>query len=255
MIYSFSGTGNSRHVARLLAEGLATEVRSMCGAGQDLSGMLCDTLVGLVFPVYGWRMPNVVRQFIETLPMCPSGSDVHVFAILTCGDDIGRTDRLLRKALAHRGWPLHAVYSVQMRNTYVCLPGFDVDCPQVELEKQCRADEWLRTHVLPSIQHRKPSTTEDVHPGACPALKTYVLGPLFHRWLISPKHFQVSDSCNGCGRCGKVCPLHNINYDADHHPVWSAHCAHCLACYHACPHHAISYGPFTRGKGQVKVTL
>lgn len=253
MIYWFSGTGNSLQVARLISEGVHLEMKSMCEGQPGEQELVRDRQLGFVFPVYGWRMPNVVSRFLENLPVCPPGYDGYVFAVLTCGDDIGRADRLVRKALVGKGWPVWAIFSVQMRNTYVCLPGFDVDSKEVVERKRAWLDGDMFEELVSAIRSFMPSLADDVHPGAFPNLKTYVLGPLFHRWLTHPKHFKVSDSCSGCGRCAQVCPLHNITQDADSRPVWDTHCAHCLACYHVCPHHAIGYGPFTRGKGQVKL--
>lgn len=253
MIYWFSGTGNSLHMARLISEGTHTELKSMCEGQPDVQELVRDRQLGFVFPVYGWRMPNVVSRFLENLPVCPPGYDGYVFVVLTCGDDIGRADRLARKALVRKGWPVWAIFSIQMRNTYVCLPGFDVDSKDVEERKLAWLDGDMFEEIVSAIRCHMPSLADDVWPGAFPNLKTYVLGPLFHRWLTNPKHFKVTVACNGCGRCAQVCPLHNITQNADHRPVWSTHCAHCLACYHACPRHAIGYGPFTRGKGQVKV--
>ena len=62
--------------------------------------------------------------------------------------------------------------------------------------------------------------------------------------------------CTGCGRCAKLCPLHNISLNGETAlPRWNGRCTHCLACYHGCPHHAIGYGKFTKGKGQVAIIV
>lgn len=270
MICCFSGTGNSLHAARLLAQELHDRVADMAasdpsavtsadpvsGAAAPSGGVQSGSMLGFVFPVYGWGLPRVVSRFISRLPRPGRQVPAHVYAVLTCGDDIGRTDRLLRRALRKRGYPLHAVYSVQMRNTYVCLPGFDTDPTATERDKMRRADDTLR-RVARSIARRQPSTPADVVPGAWPGLKSYVLRPLFNRFLTTDRRFSADPAlCTGCGRCAKLCPLHNISLNGETAlPRWNGRCTHCLACYHGCPHHAIGYGKFTKGKGQVAIIV
>ena len=141
-----------------------------------------------------------------------------------------------------------------MRNTYVCLPGFDTDSAEAEQAKEKTWKTRLE-EVIQVVGHEGRSTAADLIPGALPGLKTYVLRPLFNRFLISPSRFRLDEArCKRCGACAQVCPLQNISLEnADRLPRWGKHCTHCLACYHVCTAHAVNYGSFTRRKGQVKV--
>lgn len=255
MIAWFSGTGNSWQVAHMLSEATGNRlVRMVHPKRKDQTfPQEWPTEFGLVFPVYGWRLPKAVESFVEKLPPYPTTSNTYVYAVLTCGDDIGLTDRVLRKALKQKGWPLHAIFSVQMRNTYVCLPGFDTDSLATAGNKQAAFVERISRRIIPCIQRHQPSEPSDIHPGGFAWIKTYILGPLFDRFLTSPHPFRSSSSCTGCGMCAQSCPMGNISINADRRPQWGDRCTFCLACYHSCPHHAISYGPFTKEKGQVKV--
>lgn len=253
MIYCFSGTGNSRFVAERLARRLGDTVHTI--GWDEIPSQPAEEggEIGFVFPVYGWRMPRVVERFVRRLPRLNAEQHHYIYAVLTCGDDIGRTHDVLRRELSRRGWPLHAVFSVNLRNTYVCLPGFDVDSAEVEQKKQFQTADAIDRRIVPIISKHGASTPADVCPGTCAWLKTYVLGPLFHQFLTSDAHFRsVSALCTRCGVCAKVCPLDNISLSAEGNPQWHHRCTHCLACYHFCPRHAISYGRFSRGKGQVK---
>lgn len=254
MIYYFSGTGNSRRVAARLAEKLHDALTAIHFQTPFLPPQAAGEAVGLVFPVYAWGMPAVVEHFLREMPIWNGEEGPYVYAVLTCGDDIGRTDCLLRRRLHRKGLALNAVFSLRMRNTYVCLPGFDTDKMEVEREKNVRARQDLAA-LIPRIARQERSTRNDVHPGALPRLKSYVLRPLFNRFLTSPRRFRVDEElCNRCGKCVRHCPLHNLTLQPPHTPIWGDSCTHCLACYHVCPRHAVSYGLFTRGKGQVIIT-
>jgi MinD superfamily P-loop ATPase len=54
----------------------------------------------------------------------------------------------------------------------------------------------------------------------------------------------VSERCNGCGICARICPVKNIDL-AKGRPVWRYHCEQCLACLHWCPRSAEEYGKDT----------
>ena len=55
------------------------------------------------------------------------------------------------------------------------------------------------------------------------------------------KSMRISDKCNGCGICAKVCPASNIVIE-DGKPQWQHRCENCVACLNWCPNGAISSG-------------
>lgn len=255
MIYFFSGTGNSKEIAKQLCSALNDEMTPITWDTEAKIPENPTERIGLVFPVYGWGLPRVVERFISKIPFHTTVHKRYVYAVLTCGDDIGKTDVLLRQSLQAKGWNLSAVFSIQMRNTYICLPGFDVDSEATVKEKQIKSAKQLN-NITNKIMHCEPSLPSDVHPGTMAWFKSYVLRPLFNRFLISPKHFHVNGkTCTQCGRCIRICPLHNIEKDENGFPAWKEQCTHCLACYHGCPQHAIEFGFFTKSKGQVKINF
>ena len=229
MRYVFSGTGNSQWVAEKL-QGLMEDEADVCG---------------LVFPVYAWGVPKVVEEYIES-HLDEIKRAQYVYAVMTCGDDVGYADRVLSKLLEGR---LDAVFSVRMPNTYVCLPGFDVDKDEVA---QAKVQETLKRlpQIAESIKKREKKT--EVVRGACAWLKTYVLRPPFNRFLVTDKYFHVIDKqCIRCKRCVRGCPLGNMEMDKDGHVTWKhENCTGCLRCYHRCPNHTVQFGRFTKNKGQ-----
>ena len=247
MILYFSGTGNSRWVAEMLAVRTGDEMYAMADvvAGTlQLRLLTEEESLGFVFPVYGWMPPAMVRKTIEAL------SDAHapkyLYFVCTCGDDAGKATRVFARWLVEKGWHCDAGFSVVMPNTYVCLPGFNVDAEDVEHQKLVAA--MSRMEVVASVVTDKGRVV-DCHEGAFPWLKTYVLGWFFGHFLMSPRLFLATSDCVACGKCEMVCPLHNIRMK-DGRPKWGNDCAMCLSCYHHCPRHAVAYGKRTRGKGQ-----
>lgn len=211
-----------------------------------------------VFPVYSWGVPPVVRKYIKKVEINPEtaaesdGSNKRNkhYMVCTCGDDVGLTHKEWRRLIRKRGWRAVATFSVQMPNTYVLLPGFDVDSATVADEKLSKAPARIRA-IARAIRHE--ARVDDVVRGGVPWIKSKILRPLFKTFLMSPKPFHYTDKCVGCGKCASQCPMDNIIMSKDgsyKRPEWGKNCALCLGCYHICPHHAVAYGHATEKKGQ-----
>lgn len=257
MLYYFSGTGNSLLVCQLLSKLLGENYSNI------VSPQKCkDETIGIVFPVYAWGMPFIVKHFIrETLPSLIGQESNYVYIVMTCGDDVGYTDRLVSKTLKHIDLKLSASFSLQMPNTYVSLPGFDVDSDEIATSKIIAMRKKI-PYIAETI--RKRSCITKVTRGNFAWLKSTLLRVLFSKLLMSSSHFHISSSCICCGKCARHCPVSNISmqrtdrlYDVDMKidfvPVWGSNCEGCLGCYHVCPKHAVRYGWFTKNKGQKRI--
>ena len=195
MIYYFSGTGNSLYVARHLADELGEQIFPMALADSRSlpQGGGREGAIGLVFPVYGWGIPNVVEKVAPLL--LPRGGETYVYAVMTCGDDMGYTDKVLEKAMGRK---LDAAFSVLMPDVYVCLPGFDVDSSE-ECKEKFQKEEIAVREIAACIKERKQ--VRQLKRGPLPWTKTYILRPLFNRFLLTDKYFHVDASrCISCGR-------------------------------------------------------
>lgn len=240
MIIFFSGTGNSKLVAKQLAELLHENLHNMeCGNTPHLEE---GEPIGIVFPVYAWGLPQIVESYLRKMDV----SGRYLWAVMTCGDDMGYADKRLEKALQHK---VNAAFSVQMPNTYVCLPGFKVDSDEVAQRKVNTTQERL-SEIAGHIQ--KKEGCRQLTRGGAAWMKTYMLRPVFNRFLVTDKYFRTSKDCNACGLCAKQCPTHNISL-CSHTPMWNrTDCTGCLRCFHKCPQRAIDWGKYTKGKKQVQ---
>lgn len=246
MIFYFSGTGNSSFVAHQLAEytGEATVF-----IFDEFVGFEGESL-GFVFPVYAWGIAPEMMQFIDSLPDS-FWNDIKIgqrdiWAVMTYGDEAALAPEMLKKLMSRKGVTLSSVWGVTMPNTYVLLPGFDVDPVELEKEKIRNAQPRIK-EIAEGIRNHRSGI--DVVRGSLPWLKTRIVYPLFKKWGISPNKWFANDRCIGCGICEKSCPLKNIHL-IERVPEWGDKCCSCLACYHHCPEHAIGYGNVTTKKGQ-----
>ncbi|MBD5172976.1 MAG: 4Fe-4S binding protein [Bacteroidales bacterium] len=251
MILYFSGTGNSRYVAELLAQQLKEKVFpifDISPANVEWS----DMGLGIVCPVYSWGIPPLVLNYISSIPV-QANSTHHrpIWVVLTCGDETGMAPEMIVDACAKTGLKLQGIWSVIMPNNYVLLPGFDVDPTDVEQQKLSQAPTRIRAIAQAVI---KGEEGIDVTRGSWAWIKTKLVYPLFKRWGMIPRKWKWTKECLQCGKCAKACPIGNIEMRGNH-PRWHDKCVSCLACYHSCPVHAVSYGNMTSSKGQYECRL
>lgn len=246
MIFYYSGCGNSRFVAQHIAQAL--EERLVFIPEAERAGQFTYTLaenerVGFVYPIYSWRPPKLVSDFVKKLRF--EGTPSYVYTAVTAGDNAGMAEALFRTQLQEIGLNLNAAFLFVMPNTYINMVGMTVDSERVAQRKIAKTKKLL-PEAIENIKVRKSVST--MIKGMFPRIKTYSIGKSFYKW-VSDKPFFATDDCIGCGKCVQVCPLQNIALE-EGKPRWNGHCTNCDACYHYCPKHAIQFGTKSKGKGQ-----
>ena len=269
MIFYFSGTGNSKWAAKTLALETGDTLVSIPEViNSDCSFTLeKDEHVGFIFPIHGWRVPNIVKEFLTKLTIKTLGEDTsHVkhycFCLVTAGDTIGkameRFQQQLKSVTVNDALSLKAVCSLIMPESYVGLPGMDVDTKEKELEKKELASKQLKefSNILKQHPHKDSNQIwgwNQLIRGPIPSFFSGPVGGFFERFLITDKPFHVDRRrCVKCGICANVCPVGDIKGGLGFEPEWlhNGKCLTCFSCYHHCPHHAIEFGKRTQKKGQ-----
>lgn len=266
MIFFFSGTGNTRWAAIKLATATHDSLvyipdilrkNKQGNESNEPFTLKKDERLGFVFPVHGWRVPKLVREFIKNLDI-RAEERPFTYAVCTAGDNIGLTINNLNDtiasnpALAQMG--IHQVdssYSLIMPESYVGLPFMDIDTKEKEIHKKEEAAQELAV-ICEEVFNRKEGVNRLVK-GPFPWFLTKVVGGFFEHVLITDKRFHVTaDKCVKCGICANICPVGDIEGGKGKMPKWLHHddCLTCFTCYHHCPHHAIEFGRQTQKKGQ-----
>lgn len=119
IIYYFTGTGNSLYCARRIGDLLGdTTIVPIESEVENIALLKADN-IGVVFPVYAFGLPNVVKQFIKHLSSDNKGK--YFFAVATNGGRVAGTLVLTRRMLGARGIKLSAGYSVIMPTNMILL--------------------------------------------------------------------------------------------------------------------------------------
>lgn len=244
MILYFSGCGNSKYIALELARLTDDEAAPILDLDATQPISLNNGVLGIVCPIYAWAVPRVVEEKLRSISF--AAKPEYCYLACTCGDSLGRAPERWRRSLQREGLRLDAAFGFVMPETYINMKGFNLDTPERE---QWKIDTVTDRLPVVAEQIRQRQHVVDVKRGPVPRITTYLVNPFFYRWIITDKKFHVNDSCIGCGKCEKVCPLHNITLTQGR-PQWHRNCTNCMACYHYCPTNAIHFGKATQGKGQ-----
>ena len=241
-IYYFSGTGNSLAVARDMAESLGAgliPVTSTLNQGRIHSE--ADG-IGLVFPIYDFKPPQVVEAFIRKLEnidtkylfaactygIAPSGSLKHLDGVIkACG---GHLSAGFAVGMPHSGVGGGALTQAERESLLENWMGrCETVCEHISARKEgaIESSNLLLGFLTPRILRMMPS-----------ALKLVLRMSLKGADSLA---FTASEDCNGCSVCERICPMGNIEMAGDR-PVWLDNCAGCFACLHWCPKEAISLG-------------
>ena len=293
MIFYFSGTGNTKWAASKLASATHEDLISIAPymRADDSSHTLAEPFIlkenerlGFVFPVHGWRVPKLVREFIGKMKVqreepdaernsasaeSKASSDAErnsasarnqpfAYCVCTAGDSIGLTIENLNEVISQNPslqalgiTEVKSSYSLIMPESYVGLPFMDVDPKEKEIRKKSKSAQELAV-ICEEIFDRKEGVNRLVK-GPIPWFFTKIVGGFFENVLITDKRFHVEkDKCVKCGICANVCPVGDIKGGHGEYPEWLHHkdCLTCFTCYHHCPHHAIEFGNQTQKKGQ-----
>jgi len=238
-IYYFTGTGNSLWAARLLAERLGdATLTPIARALQEGDTRPDEDRVGIVCPVYMYRLPHIVVRFVRCLK-----TQAPVFVVATMGGSAGDLFTVTRRLFADQGLTLSAGLTVAMQTNYIPFGGAPDD-EKVAAKLQRASDRMDEVAGIIELGERR--FDEDygfvqtrIHPG--------VLYKLGYKYIPgTDKNYRVDDGCDGCGICALVCPVDNVQM-IDDRPTWNGRCEQCMACLQWCPPEVIQVKDKTRG--------
>lgn len=239
MILYFTGTGNSRHIANVIAEATGDEIISIGKRikANDYSAVSSQKPFVFVGPVYAGRFPRIMDEYIRKTAF--NGTKKAYF-VATCAASPWVTVDYAKKMCEQKDFAFLGFNSVVMPQGWVA--GGGTQPKEVNDKILAEAEPKIKT-IAEAIRDGQMLPAEQ--PGK--SLMSKVLNPIMYATMVSAKGFTVTDKCSGCGKCVEQCPLNNISLK-NGKPVWGKDCTQCSACIASCPSSAIEYGKKTMGK-------
>lgn len=241
-IIYFSQNGTTTQVVDAIAAGLRS-----AGYVVDLSNLRDGPppdignydLMGIGSPVYYYRLPFNVANYLQTLPRLEG---MPAFSFLVHGSHAFDTANSLRHLLAQRGTkdagyfhcPGEAYFLGHLREGYL----FSPDHPSPD--ELARATTFGVAVARRALEGEFAQAMEEPKP----PLVYRVERAMTSQWLVKQIYsrlFKVDpNKCTACGLCMDICPTKNIEKNKLGHPLWGRNCLYCLSCEMKCPEDAIS---------------
>ena len=233
-IFCYTTTGNSLYIANRIADKIGAEVlpvtrkKTTCGS----------SVVGIVYPSFFWGLPRMVSDFLNNLEL--TGDKPYIFAVYTYGGGAPFSAGAVSKSLKSKDNRLAFCSYVKTVENYI--PSFKV---KDNHDLWNSADEKI-DKISACINSRKISNF----------IFSTIANTLYHRTYPGfvpecDSHFSVSDACNSCGLCSRLCQAKNIQM-VNGKPYFIHNCDHCLSCLNNCPQNAIDWKNKTHGKQRYK---
>lgn len=246
-IYYFSGTGNSLAVARGIATELQASLIPVASTTSQESIAVDAEVIGVVFPIYDFKPPPIVVDFVRKL----SDLDAkYLFAVCTYGLAPAQSLVYLDQIIASGGGHLAGGFAIELPHSGI---GSVAVTPEQQAQMFSKCKPKL-AEICAYVNRRAVGTIESRPPWRdllrlriirmIPSLFAFLLRVLLKG--IESLAFTANSDCNGCGVCERICPVNNIQM-VNKQPEWADHCAGCFACLHWCPQAAISLGGSSMG--------
>jgi ferredoxin len=239
-LYHFSGTGNSLWAARALAEHLGdTTLTPIVRAMAEGDTQPAEERVGIVCPVYMYRLPHIVVRFIDRLQ-----TRAPVFVVATMGGSCGDLFVGVQRQFDRRHLDLSLGMTVCMVSNYAPFGA----APDEAGVAAALAPAPARVEEIAGLIERGERRVERDYRWFRAAVHPGLLYRLGHKFIPeSDKAYHVDDGCDGCGICALVCPVDNLTMAGDR-PTWGKRCEQCMACLQWCPQEVIQVKDKTQGQ-------
>ena len=245
MVFYFTGTGNSRFAAKMIARAIGQEAIDITTYTKTMQRPDFTEPGAYVFvcPSYMSAPARAMTDFVEWA-IFPHG--IKAYFIVTCAASMGITPRVTSEICSKKGLEYMGSAQIKMPQNYIALfttkkveENIDIiEQAEIEIDKISASilnGETLEAKKVGSVEYSVTKWVRDV----------------YYKDFMKTTKFRATDKCISCRKCVNVCPLSNITMK-DGKPTWGDKCTHCMACINQCPRDAIEYGKGSVGNPRYK---
>ena len=252
----FSGTGNSAYAAKLFSNKINAKCLSIEDDANFSAEIFAHDTIAFCYPIYGSRVPMIMRQFAVRHAPELQGKKIIIFAtqMAFSGDGARVFTDLFPKGHFDVIYADHLKMPNNMCNFILQQPS------NRSIKRRKEATEHKMNRICSNINNKiikrrgfsvfarfmgslqgKPwqgnSSTPDATEGTLESRSKTAL--------------KISDDCDVCGLCANVCPMKNLEIISNK-IAYKNNCTICYRCVNLCPKQAITVFFHNKPKWQYK---
>ena len=127
MVLYFSGTGNSKYIAKRIAEAIQENAvdLNMKIKENDTSPLQTGRDVIIVTPTYAWRIPKIVSEWIDKTEFI---GGKRIWFVMNCGSEIGNAAKYNQELSEQKKLQYMGTSQILMPENYIAM----FDAPEAE---------------------------------------------------------------------------------------------------------------------------
>lgn len=241
MILYFSGTGNSRYVAKIIQRITNDDIASINDfMKKEIKASFNSTNpFVVVVPIYAWKIPKIVDTFIRNSDFIGSND---IYFIFTCASESHNAVHYVKNICTDKNLHFKGCSTVIMPSNYILMPGVPDKIEASLIIKNATIEATSIGYNIKNNQFLKKEKITNYS-----KFMSKFINPLFYKFYVNSKSFYVTNSCTSCKKCISLCPINNVKMEGNK-PIWGKKCTHCMACICGCPNESIEYKNKSEGK-------
>jgi len=243
-IHYFTGTGNTAHSVKMIAEKLKQndfKVELFQVKKGTVPPSITPDFHIVAFPVLSWAAPVLMKKYLSMFSP-ETHAPTSILAVQGALMHDGKIER------GYSGQALEEIEKMLRRKNYEVFYTAVATFPDnwTQVTNPCSPEEIEQIFTLGNSEVEQFITNflhmkhELFRCGTGNKIWTYLTSLLFGligRRILG-KFYIADDHCTGCEICVKSCPVSTIRMDAGK-PWWGTHCEDCNRCINICPEKAI----------------
>jgi flavodoxin len=189
-LYYFTGTGNSLVVARKIAQKIGDTELIHIANQKNTKPSINSTSIGIIFPVYIFGIPLIIKRFIEKIEI---PKNAYIFAVATHAGMPCSTLVQTAQQFSKRGLVLSAGFEILMIDNATMIAD---TISQEKQKKRFNKAELKINHICEAINKKE----KYIYRGL--PIINWFFGNIYKNavpnWPGFDKNFSVDPNCNGC---------------------------------------------------------
>ena len=191
MVLYFSGTGNSKYIAKRIAEAIQENAvdLNMKIKENDTSPLQTGRDVIIVTPTYAWRIPKIVSEWIDKTEFIDGK---RIWFVMNCGSEIGNAAKYNQELSEQKKLQYMGTSQILMPENYIAM----FDAPEAEEARKiiAKAEPDIEK-VIAYIRNGKNFCLP--RNNLYDRFMSGPVNPIFYKFFVKANAFQANDSCIG----------------------------------------------------------